>query len=300
MEKVVRLGQDKNVVGILSEGVKDGTGNGKTGVIILNSGLVHRVGPNRIYVKLARQLALQGIGVLRFDFSGVGDSSHRKDNLPFAKSATEEVGFAMDFLSENRIATEFILMGICSGANISFRAAYEDARVVGAVPINFQPPPTQLGQALKDSAFYTETAATNLTSWIRFFSGKSNYRDIWKAIVTRMRIGALGKAIYHPDHETIENVSWLATVLRNFRERRLRLLMIGSGGETGDLYLRQMVRSDINALMDEGLLQIKAIAEADHLFTQLRTQQRLFEIILEWIDEFPNGDTLRNNEHRRI
>jgi hypothetical protein len=115
-----------------------------------------------------------------------------------------------------------------------------------------------------------------------------------------MRIGALGKAIYHPDDETRENVRWLSTVLGNFRKRRLRLLMVGSGGETGDLYLRQMVSSDTNALVDEGLLQFKAIPEADHLFTPLVTQQRLFEIIIEWIDEFFNGDALRNNEHSRI
>ncbi|HWU86648.1 MAG TPA: hypothetical protein VN253_05215, partial [Kofleriaceae bacterium] len=42
--------------------------------VLLNSGLMHRVGPFRTGVELARSLAARGVRVLRYDRSGLGDS----------------------------------------------------------------------------------------------------------------------------------------------------------------------------------------------------------------------------------
>ena len=60
--------------------------------------------------------------MLRFDLSGIGDCEIRSDNVPFEKSSKSESQQAMDFLTSARGVQEFILMGICSRADIPFRS----------------------------------------------------------------------------------------------------------------------------------------------------------------------------------
>jgi len=124
-------------------------------VIVLNAGLIHRVGPRRLHVKLARRLAAQGFPVFRMDLSGIGDSEARRDALSAVDGVREDVREAIDFLSQHARAREFLLFGICSGAKISYQSALRDARVVGGVLVD----PGDFGQqattspAASDSAF---------------------------------------------------------------------------------------------------------------------------------------------------
>src|SRR5689334_20064244 len=69
-ENAIVFGGDVRLVGIVTTPAE--TRADRTGVILLNAGVVHRVGPNRLYVTLARRLAQAGLTVLRFDHSGIG------------------------------------------------------------------------------------------------------------------------------------------------------------------------------------------------------------------------------------
>ena len=85
-EEAVVFGKVENLVGIVSEPT-DGEANGnEPAFVLLNAGLVHRVGPNRFYVTLARELAKAGHVTLRFDYSGVGDSD------PLGNSLSSDLG----------------------------------------------------------------------------------------------------------------------------------------------------------------------------------------------------------------
>src|SRR5262249_32019788 len=44
-------------------------------ILFLNAGAVHRVGPNRMYVTLARAFAERGLTSARIDLGGLGDSA---------------------------------------------------------------------------------------------------------------------------------------------------------------------------------------------------------------------------------
>src|SRR5215467_3344973 len=121
-EEVVLFGERKSLVGIVTSPPPRLTQE-RMAVILLNPGIVHRVGPGRIYVKIARRLASTGLTVLRFDFSGIGDSAPRHDSLPFEKSAIEEARDAMEFLQATRGVEKFILLGGCSGALASLQTA---------------------------------------------------------------------------------------------------------------------------------------------------------------------------------
>jgi pimeloyl-ACP methyl ester carboxylesterase len=96
---------------------------------MLNAGVVHHVGPHRLHVKLARRLAAQGYGCLRFDFSGMGDSAWPQDAGSFEAQAARDVQQVLDQLESDLGARQFALLGICSGAAHAQAAALADERV---------------------------------------------------------------------------------------------------------------------------------------------------------------------------
>ena len=106
-------------------------------LLFINSGLVHRVGPNRMYVNAARTLSAAGVLTMRFDLSGVGDSELRNDTLSFEERGTIEIRQAMDFLEARFGVRRFILTGICSGADNAFDVAVLEPRVIGIIPVDY-------------------------------------------------------------------------------------------------------------------------------------------------------------------
>ncbi|MFQ6030820.1 MAG: alpha/beta fold hydrolase, partial [Dehalococcoidia bacterium] len=171
-EEAVVFGPTRSLVGVVTDPAQASSMPPQTGVILLNSGLVHRVGPNRLYVKVARSLSRLGAVSLRFDLSGVGDSRVRQDNLPFPESSIEDTQEAMNLLSQTRGVERFVLLGICSGAINSFDVACRDSRVVGAVMIN----PLAYSdafwssvddfQSLKNARSYWKGGLFNPMSWV--------------------------------------------------------------------------------------------------------------------------------------
>src|SRR5262245_15562072 len=80
------------------------------GVVVVNAGVVHRVGPNRMSVRLARALAARGFLAARFDLSGLGDSPARRDALPFEQAAVEETRRVMSSLQKAHGVDRFVLV----------------------------------------------------------------------------------------------------------------------------------------------------------------------------------------------
>ena len=126
-ERIIKFGPHSSLVGILTEA--DTRQQKDLCVIISNSGLIHKPGPNRLSVKIARQLAAMGVCTFRFDFSGTGDSplSGTAGNTLSANIA--EIRSAMDKLSPVTGVSRFALYGLCSAAEVSFKASLVDDRV---------------------------------------------------------------------------------------------------------------------------------------------------------------------------
>src|SRR5690606_31730993 len=99
-------------------------------VVILSAGIIHRVGPNRLHVELARALSAAGCTSLRFDLSGIGDSEKRSDGLPPLDASLADIREAADWLQATRGVDQLILVGLCSGADQGLIYAGGDPRVV--------------------------------------------------------------------------------------------------------------------------------------------------------------------------
>lgn len=132
-ERIMCYGKRTRLTGVLSyadpEHVK--TMPASTCVILLNAGIVRKVGPGRLNVELARRISDSGLDVFRFDFAGVGDSPARTDGRDLADGIITDVQETMDHLERTLGFRRFIVMGLCSGADNGMRAAERDDRIIG-------------------------------------------------------------------------------------------------------------------------------------------------------------------------
>ena len=102
-------------------------------VILFNAGVIHRAGPHRLNVQIARKLAEQGIPSLRFDLAGLHDSASPCGTLAFETQAIADLRSAMNVLGEARKVDRFALFGFCPGAYHGYLTALADERMAGLV-----------------------------------------------------------------------------------------------------------------------------------------------------------------------
>ena len=100
--------------------------------VILSAGLLHRVGPYRLHVRLARELAQMGFTSLRVDLAGTGDSPPRP-GLTNQQSVAADFAEILGILDSRLGRLPLVLAGLCSGADNAMTLALSEPRVVGMV-----------------------------------------------------------------------------------------------------------------------------------------------------------------------
>jgi pimeloyl-ACP methyl ester carboxylesterase len=269
-ERALRFGRSTTLIGVLAEPAKTET---RPGVVFLNSGILHHVGACRLHVRLARRLAARGFTSIRFDLSGIGDSEPRKDSLPFEQSAVVETREAMDHLQEARGIQQFILVGLCSGADMGFRVALEDPRVVGLAQLD--------AYAYRTRGYYLRHYAPRLVRW-----------EVWRNFLRRKLLRQVpavsGKgpeptedyvrAEYRrrfPPREEVE------VGLKALVGRGVDMLFLFSGGQPDHYNHRDQHRRAFPRV-DFRKIRVEYYREADHLFSRLDHQQEVDRVIEEW------------------
>ena len=172
-DQAVMIGARKTLVGIVTQR-GDYAPEDRPVFVILNTGIIHRVGHHRMYVTLARALAEAGYRVLRFDLSGIGDSESREDGLSLLDGVLADVREVIDWLVTARLAQRIILVGLCSGADHSLVYGISDPRVCGVVLLDPSIPPTR-----KYYLRYFVRQLIRPQSWINFVTGRGY---LWRII----------------------------------------------------------------------------------------------------------------------
>jgi alpha-beta hydrolase superfamily lysophospholipase len=126
------------LVGVLAEPLGDPA---PMTVVLLNAGAQRRIGPNRMWVEMARRWAARGIPTLRLDLGGIGDaegdaSAYRSDAGFYVPEFVGQARAALDVLEARGLPRRFVLGGLCSGAYWSLYGAVEDERVAAALMLN--------------------------------------------------------------------------------------------------------------------------------------------------------------------
>lgn len=290
-ERIIRFGDHQSSVGVLTEPA--GALEGTPAFLLLNAGIIHRVGPNRLNVGLARALARAGFLAVRFDLSGLGDSDVRHDGLPYHRSRVSETVAVMDYLSSRHGAKTFVLLGLCSGADHAFRVANADKRVVGAVMID--------GYAYHTFKFYVDCYLLRLLRWQTWWRIVNGKHPVWQAVRRKLssanQVNAPGEAVGQfvvdrPPKKDAES-QMRALIARNVHFLFIYAMGFARGVRNG--WYRGM--HELPAA--NGLIETELFEDSTHTFTRLSDQQALVQRVCEWaVNCFMNGVTVQQHEIR--
>lgn len=274
-ERPVSIG-DPPLVGVLSEPT-EGADGARPAFVLTNAGVLHRVGPSRINVLLARALAARGFVCLRFDFSGLGDSPHRPGPGTFDERSTGEMREVMDYLEGGRLADAFVPVGLCSGADVAFAAALEDPRVVGLVSLD--------GLAYRTWRFWVRRYGPRLLrgrSWWNLLTGRTYVGPFLRRMLRlsgrderRPKEAELLRRPVPPRAET-------AAAHQRLADRGVRMLQLFTGGLDEDYNYATQFTDCFRSVDFRGCLTLEFLPEADHVFTARAQRAALLDIVCAW------------------
>jgi len=273
-ENVYTVGPGKSLVAAVTEPALGAT-NAAPVIVILNTGIIHRVGHQRKFVILARELAERGYSVVRFDFGGIGDSERRADHLPALEGCLDDIRVILDWLETSRGHRRSILLGLCSGADHAIIYAGSDPRVVGAGLLDPMIPPTR--------RFYLHYILHRLMrprSWLSFMTGNGR---LFTTIRTRL-VKPKGEevVVIRPEDERVRR--FLKDVYARAVDNNVQLLSVLTGAsDTRQASYREQILDAFPDLKLAPLLRAEFFEDSDHLFLFEHDRKRLNAIIIDWI-----------------
>lgn len=270
-DEVLQMGPAQQLVGIVSPGRHAEPGS-RPGVILLNAGVLHRVGPHRLHVRLARELAAAGFTTLRLDLGGVGDSVSASDATTFRETAVADTQMAMARLAEQYGLRSFVVVGLCAGADNALATALADDRVRGIVVID---PPTYATRAAKLRVVTTRIAEEGPLDALKW--GLGVIRRAGREQLAR--VSAPPSEPVADGRETPPLAVYAAQMLR-VRARGAAIFAVFSGAHRERYNHVDQIFEAIPAL--RGQIAHAYFPEANHTFTELAAQSALVAAVLRW------------------
>lgn len=282
--------QQNHLFGICTY-LKDGYDARLPAIILLNSGSVHHVGPNRIYIDIARTLASLGFYVMRLDLEGLGDSASAIPafkNHPYQPNAIANVYSAMEYFKNCGIANTFILGGICSGAHSAFHTAIADldrkSNILNGIflinPLTFYwregmslEIPQQDLQTLMDKGYYKKSIH-DINKWKKLLSGKTSLRGIFQFIT---KLICLKSSIYLHNFKDVifRNETQLSIDFNRLSRQKTRVYFIFSGTDPGLDIIKQHAYKSFKRGEKNGNFNLAIIEHADHTFSKKAMREKL-------------------------
>ncbi len=290
-EQAVAFGPGRSLVGVLTT-PPQGSDAELPVFVLLNAGVIHRVGANRMHVRLARALAGHGYQAFRFDLSGIGDSDPRDDEADLEKAVRRDIADALAHLEAAQGARSFVLCGLCSGANNSLMYAATDKRVTGAVlmdPNAFRTPRFYLTHYLP--------RLVRLETWTNILTGRNPaVRRVLDRLTIRPAANAGANA--EPDAAPIAGStlepSAPATYAGPTREemdaglttligRGVELLIIFTGGLPGQYNYAAQFRDTFPRHARSPQVRVEYFGDSDHTFSAESAKVALIGLVTEWL-----------------
>lgn len=281
-EQALLLGASQSLVGIVTPPVEGAAAADQPAVVMLNSGIIHRVGANRMNVSLARALAAAGHLVVRFDLSGIGDSEPRSDGLPPLEAHLADIREVIDTLQATRGVQRVVLLGLCSGADHSVVYAAQDARVVGAVLLDPTIPRTR--------RYYLRLygrRAMRPRIWWRMLCGR--YR-LWHALASR-----IAAASQRPDPSAgqvpdgrpsrAEVFAYMERAYDQSVRSGVQFLAVFTAGLERQHNYREQILDAFPRVPFGQQLELQYHAEADHTFAAQACRDRVIREIVQWMQQ---------------
>jgi pimeloyl-ACP methyl ester carboxylesterase len=272
------FGESTSMFGVLGRTAIEGSS--EVAAIVLNSGLLHRIGPYRLYVLLARRLVGVGVPVMRIDQSGKGDSA-RRTGLSFEESLRKDLEETVEFLKQEIGARRFIIIGLCSGADDGLYLASLYPEVVGAILLE--------PVALRTKRFY-----------LRSFSPRMLRGGLWVAWAGHIRRSAIERImaiLKRTPRDRASRVGWIREYARMASSRKKYESIISRNGkllcvftDAARWYYNYKGQLKDCLHLDPGDRQVSEVylPQAKHTYPLLEDREQLLDAICSWVrDEFP-------------
>lgn len=249
-------------------------------VVLLGAGIIHKVGPSRASVELARALASAGHPTLRFDLSGIGDSP-RVDEPSLEQTATQDVRDAISLVEERFGGDQGVaLVGFCSGADNGLFVASEDPRVTRLVLFD----PT----VHRTRGFERRRMTRRLTSarsWWNVISGRSLALELKDRITDEADRppGYYGLLTQSPE-ETDRRVAALV-------ERGVRILYVLSRGCHDYCNAPEQIRESLPRGYSPDSISVLWAPEMDHILSTRDQRDRLAATVRDHLAGLPLEET---------
>ena len=274
-ERVITFGKEKNLVGVLTEPDEFNKVKDTPCVLMLNAGILHHVGPFRLYVDLARHLAAQGYITFRLDLAGIGDSLSVKGAGYDEDSITDDVRMAIDELQRKKEITDFVILGLCTGAANAHKVAVVDGRVKSAAFLG--------GYAYPTWRFYIKRCLPAVMDSLRV-----------KNVLLRMVRRVFGKSANDDQSfEMTEDFGWWKLPAKNevhgdllrLVDRGVDLLYVYSGEEREVYNYQDQLQQAFSSIDFNGKLNVIINEEADHTYILTEDRDRLISQVTDWLNK---------------
>lgn len=258
MSSLVQFGPEHRLTGVFTRGAISST---QPVLLLPSAGLQPRSGPFRLHVDLAERLAPRGIGSFRFDVPGVGEAP-RLDGY----DAHAAVLDAINHLSMHYGCAQFVVGGVCSAADMGWRAALADKRV---------------------SAVLMLDGISFLGPWFHYARTLDRLRRLprdWKRMVRRMPARIRGGE--GPGSAEFRDWPSHAEARTQFAEliaRGVHMLWIYSGGYTDRFLHRRQFRWGFGPPASNSAVALHYWPDCDHTYFARAHRERLVSAVEEWM-----------------
>jgi hypothetical protein len=270
----VVFGTDRHMVGTLT--LPDPGEARQVAVLLYNAGVIPRMGPHRLNVKLARALGRLGIVSLRFDLSGQGDSRVPTQAQSFEQQAVVDLQAAMDHVERICNVQRFLVGGICSGAHNGLAAALESPRVVGLWMLDGHAYPTLKTLWFRHAHGLARAPFSTLARWSRRLLHLALAPLRKQTTPPVPRVASLGLGLGKPSREAF------AESMQTLVDRDVDVLVLYSASAQWDYNHKCQWNDAFKAHTFVGDVRCEYLPTIDHTATRMASQQLLIGKLSEW------------------
>ncbi|MGL4573189.1 MAG: alpha/beta fold hydrolase [Burkholderiaceae bacterium] len=275
-EVAVTFGPAKHLLGVYTGPEKQA--QSERAIVLLNAGVIHRVGPHRFNVKLARHLAGLGFSVLRFDLAGLGDSKPAAQAATYTEQAVADIKAAVTHALLLSGAKQASIVGICSGAENGLAAALADERISGLFMIDgrvFPTPHTQAAFLKRKLAAASAASLAKAATNKLFGLGRKLQAAISSSgppVVIEYETQTITESIY---------AGWLEKIT----SRGARVFMVFTGSMLHNYSYADQIKDSFSGQAFLAGLDWRFLPEIDHTLTLLSAQKQMLELVSTWLAE---------------
>lgn len=274
VERAHAFGADDSLVGVVTLPPKRAAAAvDRPAIILLNAGLVHRIGPFRLTVQIARTLAERGFTVLRFDLAGFGDSRIVGPKRAVEQQVVHDGRTAMDFLESRYGIRRFIVGGLCSGAVYAHYLTAADPRVTGMWMLD--------GYAYPTRAYHRFKLKRSLR---KLLSPRTAFEMLRKSLASRPRPAATAAE----EDESIFYQAWPEPAaaradVEAMLARGARVLFVYTGGWSTFVDRRQFAEMFPSFAGHPGV-ELRYYPHADHTYISLSDRAEMVGALAAFVE----------------